>query len=331
MTNNNNTLPPAQLHHLPASGIKSGAVNGAAADPVGTNEKILRAPIDYLLTIPGKDVRGKMMNAFNQWLQIPEEKLDIIKEVIKLLHTASLLIDDIQDNSRLRRGLPVAHSIFGVAQTINTANYAYFLAQQELNKLECAAAYEVFTEELLRLHQGQGMDIYWRDSSLCPTEEEYFEMVGNKTGGLFRLAVRLMQLASNKDCDFVPFVNVLGILFQIRDDYLNLQSDLYTKNKGFGEDLTEGKFSFPIIHSIRADPASITLTSILKQRTEDEDVKRYAISYIESTGSFEHCRRKIDELVGEARMCVKDMSPEDAKVADGIMAMVGLGAGGLSI
>lgn len=108
-------------------------------------------------------------------------------------------IDDIQDNSRLRRGLPVAHSIFGVAQTINTANYAYFLAQQELNKLECAAAYEVFTEELLRLHQGQGMDIYWRDSSLCPTEEGYFEMVGNKTGGLFRLAVRLMQLASNKE------------------------------------------------------------------------------------------------------------------------------------
>lgn len=53
--------------------------------------QILRAPIDYLLTIPGKDVRGKMMNAFNQWLQIPEEKLEIIKEVIKLLHTASLL------------------------------------------------------------------------------------------------------------------------------------------------------------------------------------------------------------------------------------------------
>lgn len=86
-----------------------------------------------------------------------------------------------------------------MAQTINTANYAYFLAQQELNKLECTTAYEVFTEELLRLHQGQGMDIYWRDSSLCPTEAEYFEMVANKTGGLFRLAVRLMQLASKKE------------------------------------------------------------------------------------------------------------------------------------
>lgn len=53
--------------------------------------QVLQAPLDYLLTIPGKDVRGKMMDAFNLWLQIPEEKLIIIKEVVKLLHTASLL------------------------------------------------------------------------------------------------------------------------------------------------------------------------------------------------------------------------------------------------
>ncbi|KAG5788086.1 hypothetical protein H9Q69_012851 [Fusarium xylarioides] len=76
-------------------------------------------------------------------------------------------------------------------------------------------------------------------------------MVSNKTGGLFRLAVKLMQLASESDKDYVPLVNILGVILQIRDDYLNLQSGKYAKNKGFGEDLTEGKFSFPIIHSIR--------------------------------------------------------------------------------
>lgn len=68
--------------------------------------------------------------------------------------------------------------------------------QQELPKLGDARAYEIFTEELLSLHRGQGMDIYWRDASICPTEDEYFTVVSNKTGGLFRLAVRLMQLAS---------------------------------------------------------------------------------------------------------------------------------------
>lgn len=55
----------------------------------------------------------------------------------------------------------------------------------------------IFTEEMLRLHRGQGLDLYWRDSLTCPTEEEYFEMVANKTGGLFRLAIKLMQMESH--------------------------------------------------------------------------------------------------------------------------------------
>jgi len=90
----------------------------------------------------------------------------------------------------------VAHSIFGIAQTINSANYAYFRAQNELFVLGKPKALDIFTEELLRLHRGQGMDLYWRDSLTCPTEEEYLEMVADKTGGLFRLAIKLIQLES---------------------------------------------------------------------------------------------------------------------------------------
>lgn len=58
---------------------------------------------------------------------------------------------------------------------------------------------EIFTEELLNLHRGQGMDLYWRDSLTCPSEADYLEMVGNKTGGLFRLAIKLMQAESKTD------------------------------------------------------------------------------------------------------------------------------------
>lgn len=106
-------------------------------------------------------------------------------------------IDDVEDNSVLRRGIPVAHNIFGTAQTINSANYVYFLALQEVQKLNSPAAMEIYTEELLNLHKGQGMDLFWRDTLTCPTEEEYLEMVDNKTGGLFRLAVKLMQAESD--------------------------------------------------------------------------------------------------------------------------------------
>ncbi len=99
----------------------------------------------------------------------------------------------------LRRGIPVAHSIFGTAQTINSANYIYFCALQELQKLNNPKTIVIYTEELLNLHRGQGMDLFWRDTLTCPSEEDYLEMVGNKTGGLFRLAVKLMQVESSSN------------------------------------------------------------------------------------------------------------------------------------
>jgi hypothetical protein len=84
-------------------------------------------PFQYLFQMPGKDVRGSLIDCFQTWLQIPEDKLVLVKEIVGHLHTASLLVDDIEDNSQVRRGQPVSHSIFGIAQTINSANYVYFL------------------------------------------------------------------------------------------------------------------------------------------------------------------------------------------------------------
>lgn len=160
-------------------------------------EQILLGPYDYLLMHPGKDIRAQAIAAFNQVLNVPETSLAVITKVIGMLHTASLLVDDVEDSSQLRRGVPVAHSIFGTAQTINSANYVYFCALQELFKLrQRDEAIKIYTEELLNLHRGQGMDLFWRDTLTCPTEEDYLEMVGNKTGGLFRLAVKLMQAES---------------------------------------------------------------------------------------------------------------------------------------
>ena len=104
-----------------------------------------------------------------------------------------------EDSSLLRRGTPVAHSIFGTAQTINSANYVYFCALRELQKLNNPIALDTYTEELLNLHRGQGMDLFWRDTLTCPSQEDYLEMVNCKTGGLFRLAVKLMQAESWND------------------------------------------------------------------------------------------------------------------------------------
>jgi len=292
-------------------------------------DKVLMGPYEYLDAQPGKDIRSQLIAAFNEWLEVPPESLEVITKVVGMLHTASLLVDDVEDSSLLRRGLPVAHSIFGTAQTINSANYVYFCALQELQKLKNPNAMIVFTEELLNLHRGQGMDLFWRDTLACPSEDDYLEMVGNKTGGLFRLAIKIMQAESqsqkfvlpsphqhctDKPCrDCVPLVNLMGIIFQIRDDYQNLSSPEYSQNKGLCEDLTEGKFSFPIIHAIRAEPENLQLLNILKQKTDDEQVKRYAVAYMEGTGSFEYCRKVLSTLMERAIRLVEELDEGSTK------------------
>lgn len=196
----------------------------------------------------------------------------------------------------MRRGVPVAHTIYGIPNVLNCANYAYFLALEEVHNMGSAEAVRVFVDELLNLHRGQGWDILWRDSNSCPDENQYRQMVIDKTGGLFRLATRLMQAFSQDKRDFIPLVNDLGLFYQIRDDYINLQSDKYMENKSFCEDLTEGKFSFPIIHSILANRKDSRLLSILRRRPDDIETKKHAVEYMKTTGSFEYTLKVLAEI-----------------------------------
>ena len=119
----------------------------------------------------------------------------------------------------------------------------------------------------------------------------------------------------------MPLVNLIGILFQIRDDYQNLSSPEYLSNKGLCEDLTEGKFSFPIIHSIRARPENMQLLNILKQKTDDAQVKKYAVSYMEGTGSFEYCREVLKTLTERAKGLVHDLD-DNGKHGNGVLKIL---------
>ncbi|KAF8510490.1 terpenoid synthase [Gautieria morchelliformis] len=252
-----------------------------------------------------------MIEAFNAWLDVPNETIVVISRVVNMLHSASLMMDDVEDDSQLRRGQPVAHKIYGIPQTVNSANYVYFLAYKELFALrdegpDIVGAEQqldrVVTDELLNLHRGQGLDLLWRDSLTCPTEEEYIHMVNNKTGGLFRIAIKLMMAKSSSQVDYVPLVNLFSIYFQIRDDYMNLQSQEYESNKGFAEDLTEGKFSFPIVHAVRADNSNRRVLNVLQKRPSTPTTKRYVVDYMrDHTRSFAYTLQVLRNLERQAR------------------------------
>ncbi|KAJ7768334.1 isoprenoid synthase domain-containing protein [Mycena metata] len=264
-------------------------------------------PFTCIISNPGKDIRTQLMAAFNVWISVPEYKLKIIAKVVSMLHNASLMVDDIEDDSQLRRGvvsaaaLSFAHKIYGIPQTINTANYVYFLAYQELLLLSAPGStpsqtelVSIITSELISLHRGQGLELLWRDSLTCPSEDQYVDMVNDKTGGLLRIGIKLLMASTT--------VNLTGVFFQIRDDYVNLQSGEYTSNKGFAEDLTEGKFSFPIVHGIHADRNNRQVLSAFPHPPKTPEntnapLMVHTTSYLEKhTQSFSYTRSVLANL-----------------------------------
>ncbi len=140
------------------------------------------------------------------------------------------------------------------------------------------------------------------------------------SGGLFNLAVRLMLLFSNEKkhmAEYVGLTQLLGLYFQIRDDYANLCLEEYKENKSFAEDLTEGKFSFPIIHAIKSKPDDNRIINILRQRTTDVEVKKYCVRLLEEAGSFKYTKEVLVSLDDQVRREVKKLGGNE--VLDTVM------------
>lgn len=134
------------------------------------------------------------------WLQVNQDDLDQIRQVINLLHNASLILDDVEDGSISRRGRPAPHMVFGTPQAINSAGYQINKAMIEVLKLGNAQCIEIFTgkrslyflyydetrantmaEEMDKLYIGQGYDLYWTFNTKRPSIEEYISMVDYST------------------------------------------------------------------------------------------------------------------------------------------------------
>lgn len=110
----------------------------------------MRAPFEYISTLPSKGVRNTFIDSLNVWLEVPEASLETIKALVGTLHDASLMLDDIEDDSTLRRGHPAAHVVYGNAQTINAANYCLIMALNDVQKLQSPNAIIIFTGKWIR-------------------------------------------------------------------------------------------------------------------------------------------------------------------------------------
>ncbi|KAL3454425.1 isoprenoid synthase domain-containing protein [Aspergillus insuetus] len=296
-----------------AAATPNGIVNGATSKgntvkkPIHSahSQEIVLAPIEYLRSMPSKGVRTVMINALDVWCSVRPSSLVRVENIISALHDASLMFDDIEDGSPMRRGLPSTHAAFGVSQTINSANFLYALALSQAIELPSPKSIHVFSEELQNMHIGQAADLKWTHSRHCPSVEDYKIMVQNKTGGLFRMLAGLLcsegQAVLVSKQDLLGLMTMLGEYFQVRDDYINLCSSEYHSQKGFCEDLDEGKFSLPLIHLLSHTKRLHLLESLLCECAYHGNgmtlaMKQLVYREMENSGSLDFTRRHLVEL-----------------------------------
>jgi len=213
------------------------------------------APIRYMGSLGGKMLRPRLVLAIQDLFGLSDTAVELISSTVQDLHCASLVADDIEDQSATRRGARAAHCIFGIPLCMNAYGLAMVRALSGLARDGPAGAVGVVADTLERLHCGQGAAIQWSDCEHVPTKTEYENMVRGKTSALLTMIPRMAALFSmvQEDATWVRWFEQLGVYFQIRDDLCNVCDPEYWAAKGFFEDLDEGKMSYLMIlglHSV---------------------------------------------------------------------------------
>ena len=238
--------------------------------------------------------------------------------LVELPHNGSLIIDDIEDRADWRRGGPSIHVIYGEDMAINSGNLLYFLPTVVIDDgpftaEEKALFYRYYTEDMRRLHFGQGLDIQWhRDHAYTPSRSEYLQMCRFKTGSLARLAARLGVAAgggSGEQAERLGLIcEEMGVAFQILDDVKNLTEGNPGKRRG--DDIVEGKKSLPVIIHLLERPEGAERIRSCFERAEAEGPESQAveeaIALLEGSKSIEAARAVAEQMRGEATAGIRD-------------------------
>ncbi|MBL7206008.1 MAG: polyprenyl synthetase family protein [Candidatus Aenigmarchaeota archaeon] len=295
---------------------------------IETIKNSLSKPVWDILDRGGKRWRPIMLLLVNEAFGGDPEKVLDFTATVEFSHEGSLLVDDIEDLSELRRGKPCIHKIYGNDIAINAGNFMYFLPalpfiknRSGFDEKTLLNAYNIFTQEMINIHIGQGLDIFWHSGKKEDVkEEEYLQMCAYKTGTLARMSAKLGAVFANASEEQVEkigkFAEAVGVGFQIQDDILSVVGDKFQDKKGYGDDITEGKRTLMVLYTLTkvSEDEKNRLLEILGMHTTDKKLIGEALDILKKSGSVEYAKEKAKEIVKSAWLEVNDILEEsDAK------------------
>ena len=209
--------------------------------------------------------------------------------MIEFIHTATLLHDDVVDNSDSRRGIKTAHQSFGNESTILVGDFLYSRAFQIMVQINHMGIMEVMSDATNTIAEGEVLQLI-NSGNPKINKEQYLEVIYRKTGKLFEAAMVVGGLLSNQSQTVLNtlqlFGKELGMAYQIVDDVLDYSSSFEIMGKDVGDDLAEGKVTLPMIYTLERampDMQEMIGQAILKKDSQNADK---IIGCIQSTGSI---------------------------------------------
>jgi len=207
---------------------------------------------NYIVSSGGKRLRPMLLLLVARACGYQGKDHIPLAAIIEFIHTATLLHDDVVDESDIRRGRKTAHAVWGNAASVLVGDFLYSRSFQMMVHINSMRVMEIMAEATNTIAEGEVLQLLnLGDPEI--SEASYFSVIDNKTAKLFEAACRLGAVIAGSDRvtenNLALFGNRLGLAFQIADDVLDYVGDGEAMGKNTGEDLAEGKPTLPLIHA----------------------------------------------------------------------------------
>ena len=236
---------------------------------------------------------------------------------LELLHTASLVHDDVVDESNERRGQASVNAVYGNQISVLVGDYLLSKSLQEAAFTGSLRIVDIISCLGGTLSEGEIFQIANIRSEQI-SEEAYFRIIDHKTAALFAACAELGALSADAGEDFIEkarrFGEIVGICFQIRDDIFDYYSNSEI-GKPTGRDMAEGKLTLPVIYALNStnDAAMLALADKVKKGEADRAEIETLIAFAKQNGGIEYAERKMQELRAQALAAIASFKNEDVR------------------
>lgn len=252
---------------------------------------LIKEIIEYVLTCGGKRVRPLILLLSARALTNQDRKYIDLAAVIELIHTATLLHDDVVDSSTLRRGHATAHYIWGKNASVLVGDYLYSRAFQIVVDLKDFDILNIFARATHLIAEGEIMQLV-NCNNPDTTEEFYFNVIERKTAKLFEIAAQLgakISSTSEQHAEAMREYGLhVGLAYQLIDDALDYSQSADETGKNVGQDIAEGKSTLPLIYAMsKSKGADLKLLRKAIETGSEKNLKNI-LGIIESTDAIKY-------------------------------------------